>query len=140
MFCKGFSSNSLSCLWWFLKFLGGNFFRNTLGWLLLKPTETKYDQDSTYLSEVLLWKVIFCNLMLGEKEWKYVAQQISLAHRTINFSQVLKRNLLPETYCFSGSTNIYLIRFNNNNVQNMFKVNNRSTRRSSVPFVVNFHG
>ena len=117
MFCKGFSSNSLSYLWWFLKILGANFFRNTLGWLLLKP---------------------ICNIMLGEKEWKYVAQRISPAHRTINFSQLLKRNLLSETYCFSGSTDIYLIRFNNNNVQNMFKVNNRTSRCSSVPFVVNF--
>ena len=29
--------------------------------------------------------------MLGEKEWKYVAQQISLAHRTINFSVTEKK-------------------------------------------------
>ena len=32
----------------------------------------------------------FCNLMLGEKEGKYIAQQFSPAHRTINFSQLLK--------------------------------------------------
>ena len=38
-------------------------------------------------------KLSFCNLMLGEKEWKYVAQQISLAHRTINFS------VTEEIYC-----------------------------------------
>ena len=80
------------------------------------------------------------NLMLGEKEWKYVAQQISPAHRTINFSQLLKRNLLSETYSFSGSTGIYLIEFNNNNnkVQNKFKVNNRTTRQNSAVFLVNF--
>ena len=61
--------------------------------------------------------------MLGEKEWKYIAQQICPAHRTI-FSQLLKINLLPETYGFSGSTKIYLIEFNNNNnkVQNMFTI------------------
>ena len=35
--------------------------------------------------------------MLGEKEWKYVAQQTSAAQRTINFSKLLKRNLLSET-------------------------------------------
>ena len=82
----------------------------------------------------------FRNLMLGEKEWKYVAQQISPAHRTINFSQLLKRNLLSETYSFSGSTGIYLIEFNNNNnkVQNKFKVNNRTTRQNSAVFLVNF--
>ena len=78
--------------------------------------------------------------MLGEKEWKYVAQQISPAHRTINFSQLLKRNLLSETYSFSGSTGIYLIEFNNNNnkVQNKSKVNNRTTRQNSAVFLVNF--
>ena len=82
----------------------------------------------------------FRNLMLSEKEWKYVAQQISQAHRAINFSQLLKWILLSETYSFSGSTNISLIEFNSNNnkVQNMFKVNNRTTRRSSVVFIVNF--
>ena len=35
--------------------------------------------------------------MLGEKEWKYVAQHTSPAQRTINFSKLLKRNLLSET-------------------------------------------
>ena len=77
--------------------------------------------------------------MLGEKELKYVAYQISPAHGS-NFSQLLKWNLLSETYRFSDSSNIYLIEFNNNNnkVQNMFKVNNRTTRRASVVFVVNF--
>ena len=35
--------------------------------------------------------------MLDEKEWKYVAQKISLAHRAIYFFQLLKRNLLSET-------------------------------------------
>ena len=82
----------------------------------------------------------FCNLMLGEKKkWKYVAQQIPPTHRTINFFQLLKRNLLSES--FSISTDIYLIGFNNNNnnkLQNMFKINNRTTRRCSVVIVVNF--
>ena len=35
--------------------------------------------------------------MLGEKEWKYVAQHTSPAQRIINFSKLLKRNLLSET-------------------------------------------
>ena len=35
-------------------------------------------------------KLSFCNLVLGEQGWNYVAQQIFLAHRTIYFSQLLK--------------------------------------------------
>ena len=49
--------------------------------------------------------------MLGEKEWKNVAQQFSPAHRAINFSQLLKWNLLPETYNFSGSTVVFVVNF-----------------------------
>ena len=39
----------------------------------------------------------FQNLMLGEKEWKYITQQTFPAHRTINFSQLVKKNLLSQT-------------------------------------------
>ena len=53
----------------------------------------------------------FRNLMLGEKEWKYVAQQFFPAHRTINFSQLLKWNLLSETYSLAGSTVVFVVNF-----------------------------
>ena len=59
--------------------------------------------------------------------------QISPVHKTIHFSQLLKRNLLSET------TDNYFTEFNNNNkLQNMFKVNNRKTICHSVVFIVNF--
>ena len=35
--------------------------------------------------------------MLGEREWKYIAQQTSLTQRTINLSKLLKINLFSET-------------------------------------------
>ena len=44
----------------------------------------------------------FRNLMLGEKEWKYVAQQISSVHSTMYFSELLKTNLLSETIVFQA--------------------------------------
>ena len=94
--------------------------------------------------------ISFPNLMLSEKEWKYVAQQISPAHRSIYFSQLLKRILLSETIVFEAQPIfiwlnsriiiiiIIIIIIKCKYMQNMLKVNNSSTRRCSVIFTVNF--
>ena len=54
------------------------------------------------------------------------------------FLTVTENKFIVWNYRFSGLTSIYLFEFSNiNKVRNMFKVNNRSTRRSGV-FIVNF--
>ena len=55
------------------------------------------------------------------------------------FLTVTENKFIVWNYRFSGLTSIYLFEFSNiNKVRNMFKVNNRITRRCSGVFIVNF--
>ena len=68
--------------------------------------------------QLIFWKcchenLSFLNLLLGEKGWKHVAQQISPVHSTIYFP-VTENKFIVWNYSFSGPTSIYLFKFCHN--------------------------
>ena len=83
-----------------------------------------------YLFAALSWKFILSQTHVGLTKMKTCSTTIFPSPQD-NIFLLLKINLLSET-------RVYLFKFSNNNSRMKFKVNNRSTRRSSGVFIANF--
>ena len=82
------------------------------------------EQGSTYWSVVV--KIYLSQPYVG---WKYIAQSIFPALRTIYFSQLLEtgNKFIAWNYCFSGPTNIYLFK-----LSNMSRIKDRTCSKLTI--------